>query len=218
MSGEATLRLLIADDHALVREGVRRLIEEQPDMEVVAEAGDGDLAVRLAAERSPDVALVDVSMPVRDGVEVTRMMRSAAPGVKVIALTRHDDPAFVRLLLEAGAVGYVLKQSASSELTRAIREVAAGERYVDDAIRSRVSIGSEPREEASTPVLDAELTAEEEAVLRRIALGETHGHIAAALSMEVEQVLAHRASGTAKARLSSRVAIMRYAQARGWLP
>ena len=113
------LKLLLAEDHVLVREGLKSLIDDQPDMEVVAEAGDGLHAVRLAQDRMPDVALADVSMPGLDGAQVTEMITAACPRVKVIALTRHEDASFVRRLLEAGAAGYVRKQSPSTELTRA---------------------------------------------------------------------------------------------------
>ena len=129
------LRILIVDDHALVREGLKRLIHEQPDMLVVGEAGDGHEALRVAEECLPDVALVDIWMPGLDGARITQMITDACPQVKVIALTRHDDGGFVRKLLEAGATGYVLKQSALSELTRAVRAVAAGQQFVDASIR-----------------------------------------------------------------------------------
>jgi DNA-binding NarL/FixJ family response regulator len=144
------------------------------------------------------------------------MIREVAPRVQVVALTRHDDLAFVRLLLQAGANGYVLKQSASSELLYAIRRVAAGEQYIDASIRFGTPAADDEAADSALRV-DADLTAEEEAVLRRIALGQTHAEIARALSIEFEQVLAHRASAMEKAGLPSRVAIVRYAQARGWL-
>jgi DNA-binding NarL/FixJ family response regulator len=164
----------------------------------------------------PDVALVDVSMPGLDGVQVTQMITAACPRVKVIALTRHDGGSFVRRLLEAGAAGYVLKQSASTELTRAIRTVAAGERYIDSAIRR-------PSAVPPVSVLPAaatngeELTTEEEQVLRLIALGHSHQEVARELSLDIARVLAIRAAATSKTGVSSRVAIARYAETRGWL-
>ena len=210
-----TIKILLADDHALVREGLKRLIEDQPDMQVVADAGDGVRAVRLAQDLTPDLALVDVSMPGLDGVQVTAMITASCPRVKVIALTRHNDGSFVRRLLEAGAAGYVLKQSASTELTRAIRAVAAGERYIDTAIRaaSPESPWSAP---TPPPTNVADLTTEEKQVLRLIALGHTHQEIATKLSLDVARVLAIRVAATSKIGVSSRGAIVGYAKTRGW--
>ncbi|HEX6599260.1 MAG TPA: response regulator transcription factor [Gemmatimonadaceae bacterium] len=214
--GTTRLKILLADDHALVREGLKRLIDDQPDMQVTAEAGDGVHAVRLAQDLTPDIALVDVSMPGLDGVQATQMITAACPRVKVIALTRHDDGSFVRRLLEAGATGYVLKQSASTELTRAIRAVAAGERYVDSAIRGASAVPP-PSAPAAPATNTAELTTDEEQVLRLIALGHSHSEIATRLALDVARVLAIRATATSKTGASSRVAIVRYADARGWL-
>jgi DNA-binding NarL/FixJ family response regulator len=210
------LKLLLAEDHVLVREGLKRLIDDQPDMEVIAEAGDGVRAVRLVQDLMPDVALVDVSMPGLDGAQVTQMVTASYPRVKVIALTRHDDASFVRRLFEAGAAGYVLKQSASTELTRAIRAVAAGERYIDSAIRG-LSAVPPPSAPAAPATNVADLTTDEEQVLRLIALGHSHPEIATKLSLDVARVLAIRAAATSKTGASSRVAIVRYAERRGWL-
>lgn len=214
--GTTTLKILLADDHALVREGLKRLIDDQPDMQVTAEAGDGVRAVRLAQDLTPDIALVDVSMPGLDGVQATQMITAACPRVKVIALTRHDDGSFVRRLLEAGAAGYVLKQSASTELTRAIRAVAAGERYVDSAIRGTSAVPP-PSAPAAPATNGAGLTTDEEQVLRLIALGHSHSEIATRLALDVARVLEIRATATSKTGGSSRVAIVRYAESRGWL-
>ena len=145
MASVKKLRILIVDDHPLVRDGLKRLINDQPDMLVAGEAGDGHEALRFAKERLPDVALVDIWMPGLDGARVTQMITDACPQVKVIALTRHDDGGFVRQLLEAGATGYVLKQSALSELTRAVRAVAAGQQFVDASIRLRSPLPRQAR-------------------------------------------------------------------------
>jgi DNA-binding NarL/FixJ family response regulator len=217
MADKATrLKLLLAEDHVLVREGLKRLIDDQPDMEVIAEAEDGMRAVRVAQDVMPDVALVDVSMPGLDGVQVTQMITASCPRVKVIALTRHNDRSFVRRLLEAGAAGYVLKQSASTELTRAIRTVAAGERYIDSAIRGASAVP--PASALPAPATNgAELTTDEEQVLRFIALGHSHQEIARKLSLDIARVPAIRAAATSKTGVSRRVAIVRYAETRGWL-
>lgn len=132
------LRVLPAEDHVTVREGLRRLVDEQGDMEVVAEAGDGREAARLAQELVPDVAVMDVSMPGWDGLKATRELSGACPQVRVLALTRHEDPGFIAEMLKAGAKGYVLKQSASGELIRAVRAVAAGQCYLDPAVTAKV--------------------------------------------------------------------------------
>jgi DNA-binding NarL/FixJ family response regulator len=218
MASVTKLRILIVDDHALVREGLKRLVHEQPDMLVVGEAGDGHEALCLAKEHLPDVALVDIWMPGPDGARVTQMITAACPQVKVIALTRHDDAGFVQKLFEAGAMGYVLKQSALSELTRAVRAVAAGQQFVDASIRCAVTSsvsGSTLAEPAAAS--EIALSLEEQTVLRLIAAAYTLQEIAASLSIDVTEVLATRSVAMAKAGLATRTDVVRYAQARGWL-
>jgi two-component system, NarL family, response regulator NreC len=212
------LSILIVDDHALVREGLKRLIHEQLDMLVVGEAGDGHEALRLAKERLPDVALVDIWMPGLDGASVTQMIMDACPQVKVIALTRHDDAGFVRKLLEAGATGYVLKQSALSELMQAVRAVAAGQQFVDASIRGAVppSPSDPSRPEPAAAPEDA-LSSQEQSVLRLIAAAYTSQEIATSLSIDMTEVLATRSAAMAKAGLATLTDVVRYAQARGWL-
>lgn len=153
MANEKKLRVLLIDDHALVREGLTRLINDQADMEVIADAADGHTGVQLAQELVPDVALVDVSMPGLDGTQVTRRIASTCPRVRVIALSRHNDGSFVQRLLDAGASGYALKQSASTELTGGIRAVAAGEQYLDRSIRltPALSTGTAPASPRRAP-------------------------------------------------------------------
>jgi DNA-binding NarL/FixJ family response regulator len=215
VAAEKVLRVLLIDDHALVREGLKALIDDQPDMQVIGDAGEGHLGVRLAQDLEPDIALVDVSMPGLDGTQVTQLISTTCPRVRVIALSRHDDGSFVRRLFDAGAVGYVLKQSASTELTRGIRSVAAGERYLDRSIRQA------PLPAAGTPPpatgARIELTMEEERVLGMIALGHSQEEIASLSSMDLARVLAIRAAAMAKAGLTTRAAIVRFAEERGWL-
>jgi DNA-binding NarL/FixJ family response regulator len=215
MATSNQLRILLIDDHALVREGLRRLIDDQPDMEVIADAGDGQLGVQLAQDLTPDIALVDVSMPGLDGAQITQMITKTCPRVRVIALSRHDEDGFVRRLLEAGASGYALKQSASTELARGIRAVAAGERYLDPCIgRARAAVTAIPRSASGVP---AALSVDEERVLGMIALGHSHHEIADLLSLDMDHVLAIRETAVLKAGLTTRSAIARYAQERGWL-
>jgi two-component system response regulator NreC len=214
MASEITHRILIADDHALVRDGLKRLINDQKDMEVVAEAGEGAEAVRLAAALRPSIALVDVSMPGWDGIKIAETLSQACPDVKIIAVTRHNEDSFVRRMMAAGARGYVLKQSSFGLLARAIRDVARGSEYIDPGTapliptqvqrRSLDSHGSEP------------LTAVEERVLRLLADAHTVPEIAERLAMPADHVAKLKASVMHKAGLSTRVHIMEYARARGW--
>ncbi|MBX9585411.1 MAG: response regulator transcription factor, partial [Gemmataceae bacterium] len=132
------IRVLLADDHAVVREGLKALLNAAPGLEVVGEAADGPAAVELAARLDPDVVVVDVSMPGFGGAEVTARVKQADPGRKVLALTVHEDRGYLRLLLEAGASGYVLKRAAADELVRAVRAVAAGGTYLDPSLAGAV--------------------------------------------------------------------------------
>ena len=215
MADANKLRVLLIDDHALVREGLTRLVDDQPDMEVIAEAGDGHLGVRLAQDLGPDIALVDVSMPGMDGMQVTQIIATTCPQVRMIALSRHDDASIVRRLLEAGASGYVLKQSASTQLTSGIRAVAAGEQYLDAAIRLTPNPAVGVPRRAFTA--RAELTVEEERVLGMIASGHSHAETANLLSIELVKVLTIREAAMSKAGLTTRGEIVRFAQERGWL-
>ena len=215
MASTNKLRVLLIDDHTLVREGLKRLIDAQPDMQVIADASDGHTGVRLAKDFDPDIALVDVSMAGLDGMQVTQMIVSSCPRVRVIAVSRHTDSSIVRKLFDAGVAGYVLKQSPSTDLTRGIRSVAAGERFLDASIRPAPAslIGTPP----TVGTGRAELTVEEERVLGMIALGHSNEETATVLSMELAQVLAIRQAAASKAGLTTRGAIVRYAQERGWL-
>lgn len=132
------LRILIAEDHETVRDGLRLIVNSQEDMEVVGEASDGRVAVRVAQELNPDIVLMDVSMPGLNGLIATAKLKRIAPGIKIVTLTRHTDEAYLQELLQAGVCGYVLKQSASTELLRAIRAVAEGRKYLDPAITGQV--------------------------------------------------------------------------------
>jgi two-component system, NarL family, response regulator NreC len=135
MSNETKIRVLVADDHVMVRNGLKRLINDQRDMVVVAEAADGPAAVRLSESSLPDLALVDMSMPGWDGITTAQNIAAACPGVRIIAVTRHGEEPFVSRMLNAGASGYVLKQSSSSALLQAVRTVAKGGQYIDPGIR-----------------------------------------------------------------------------------
>jgi two-component system, NarL family, response regulator NreC len=217
MSG-VEVRVLIAEDHGTMREGLKLLFNNEPDMSVVGEAADGREAVRLALELLPDVAVMDISMPGWDGVKATRKLTETCPQVRVLALTRHGDNGFLTEILRAGAAGYVLKQSASAELISAVRAVAAGQNYLDPSVTAKVldgRAGGPPKRnsaESGEPV-----TAREEEVLRQIALGYSNKEIAARLAVSVKTVEAHKANGARKLGLGTRMDIISYAIFRGWM-
>jgi DNA-binding NarL/FixJ family response regulator len=210
-------RVLLADDHAVVRAGLKALVDAEPDMAVVAEAGDGREAVRLAAEAKPDVAVLDLSMPEMNGAQAAAAIRRDGPAVKVLALTVHEDRSYLKQVLEAGASGYVLKRSAAEELIHAIRAVAAGGVYLDPALAGRVVAGFVGEPAAGGAPGGAALSDREEEVLRLIAQGFSNKEIAARLDVSVKTVETYKARAMQKLDLRSRVDIIRYALGRGWL-
>jgi len=186
------IRILLADDHRIVREGLRSLLERQPEVEVVAEADDGDRALELAGETRPDVILMDVAMPGLNGVEATRRLRESSPGSRVVALSMHSDRRFVMGMLRAGAAGYLLKDSAFEELADAIRAVAAGQTYLSPRIaeivvRTAVRQGDEPK-----PGLLVALTRREREVLQLVAEGRSTKEIGGLLRVSVKTIETHR--------------------------
>ena len=214
---EGKIRVLLAEDHRTVREGVRLLLDAQPDMEVVAEAGDGRAALRLAKELAPDIVLMDVSMPEMNGLQATERMREDSPAVRVVMLTRHTDKAYLQQLLQAGAAGYVLKLSDPAVLLQAVRAVAAGGIYLDPAVTGKALSGYFGRRAGGGSVAEVNLSERETEVLRHIALGYSNKEIAALLSLSVKTVEAHKANAMRKLDMHSRIDIVRYAILRGWL-
>jgi two-component system response regulator NreC len=206
------IRVLIAEDHETVRHGLKLLVDGEPDMEVIGETGDGRSAVSRAESLKPTVAVLDISMPEMNGLQAARAIRERTPECAVVALTRHADQAYVRELLQAGAAGYVLKQSASRELLKAIRAAARGERYVDSSLATRAI--SAPRQRGvRAPIV----TERETAVLRLMALGHSNKEISAALSISVKTVEVHKANGMRKLDLHGRIDVVKYAVLQGWL-
>lgn len=219
VSGEAAemLRVVLADDHAVVREGLKALVNAQPDMHVVGEAADGESAWRVAKELLPDVLVIDLSMPVMGGAEATARVRRDCPSVKVLALTVHEEQLYLTQLLRAGATGFVLKRAAAVELVRAVRSVASGGTYVDPSLTGTLVAGYLDAERAAErPEHDA-LSEREREVLLRIARGFSNKEIAAELGLSVKTVETYKARMAEKLGLRTRVDIVRYAAQRGWL-
>ena len=211
------LRVLLADDHVTVRHGLKLLIESQADMTVVAEASDGATAVQRALDLNPDVIVMDISMPGMNGLAATRTLKSKRPEAAIVTLTRHGDEAYLQELLRAGVSGYVLKQSAPSELLQAIRAAAAGGQYLDSTLTARVTAGFLGREGKRASKSSAALSERESEVLRLIASGYSNKEIAARLSLSVKTVEAHKANAMRKLDLNGRIDIVKYAVLQGWL-
>jgi two-component system response regulator NreC len=211
------LRIIIAEDHKTVREGLRLIVESQDDMEVVGEAGNGREAVSLAEKLKPDIVLMDVSMPELNGLTASAKLKRILPDVKILTLTRHTDEAYLHELLQAGVSGYVLKQSESNELLRAIRAVAAGNNYLDPAITGKVFDNFAKNSGKLRGEIRGELTSRESETLRYIALGYNNREIAERFDLSVKTVEAHKANAMHKLDLKSRKDIITYAILQGWM-
>jgi len=212
-----TLRILLADDHVVMREGLRSLINSQPDMDVVGEADNGRAALLKVRELQPDMIVLDVSMPELNGIQVTERVKRICQRIKVLVLTAHDDSGYLRQLLEAGASGYLLKKAAAEELINAIRVVAAGGVYLDPTLAGKVVSGYVGKSRLRGETQGNELSEREAEVLRLVAWGYTNKEIAAYLSISVKTVESHKANLMEKLGLKSRVEIVRYALRQGWL-
>jgi two-component system, NarL family, response regulator NreC len=208
------VRVLIVDDHAVVRSGIRLLLAQEEDIEPVGEAGTGKEAIFQARALKPDIILMDVVMPDQTGLEVLPTLVREHPEVKVLLLSMQDDPRYVREAFAAGASGYVLKEAADTEVVAAVREVAAGGRYVDPELGARM-IAAEAA--AARRAEDDPLSDREHEVLRLLAMGHTNQEIAGQLYISVRTAETHRAHIMQKLRLSSRAELVRYAIAQGLL-
>lgn len=208
------IRVLIADDHAIVRTGLRALIASEPSLELAGEATGGYEAIELVGKTRPDVLLLDLSMPDLDGIAVTRRLKPQAPGLRILILTIHEDEALLREAIRAGASGYILKRAAEAELISAIRVVMRGDLYVDPALLR--SLFLETGKEAASERRPVEaLTPRETEVLKLIVQGYTNRQIAEELCISVRTVEGHRANLSEKLGLRSRVELVRYAREHG---
>ena len=214
MSKKGSIRVLIVDDHAVVRSGLRLLLDREPDIEPVGEAGTGREAVFEARTHKPDVILMDVVMPDQTGLEALPTLLHETPDVKVLLLSMQDDPRYVREAFAAGASGYVLKEAADAEVVNAVREVARGGRYVNPELGARL-VAAEA--EAQRRAEEDPLSDREREVLRLLALGHTNQEIARQLYISVRTAETHRAHIMQKLRLASRADLVRYAMAQGLL-
>lgn len=207
------IRIVIADDHAIVRDGLRSLIEAQPGLQVIGEAADGEEAWRRAYNLQPDVILLDLSMPRVSGTDIAERIVRDCPRVRVLALTAHEERGYVTRLLRAGAAGYLVKRTAAGELVRAIRVIAAGGSYVDPTLAG--ALFTEPARGAAEARVGA-LTRRESEVLQLVVRGHLNKEIAAALAIGVKTVETHKANAMAKLGLTSRAALVRFALDQGW--
>jgi len=212
------IKVLIADDHAVVREGTRQILEQEADLDVVAEAGDGEEAVRLAGDFKPDVAMIDIAMPKVDGIEATRRIKALYPTIAVLILTAYDDDQFVFSLLEAGAAGYLLKSVRGRELIDAVRAVHAGESVLHPVIARKVlnrftPVSGEPRGRKTSEVLSER----EAVVLKLAARGLSNQDIANELCLSLRTVQAHLGHIFNKLQVSSRTEAVVHALKEGWV-
>jgi DNA-binding NarL/FixJ family response regulator len=212
-----SLRVLLADDHVTVRHGLKLLIDGEPDMKVVSEASDGESAIQRAVALKPDVIVMDISMPGMNGLTATKKLRALQPDAAIVTLTRHGDDAYLQELLRAGVSGYVLKQSAPTELLQAIRAVAGGGQYLDSSLTARVTAGFLGGEGKRVAKSGAAVSDRESEVLRLIASGYSNKEIAARLALSVKTIEAHKANAMRKLGLNGRIDIVKYAVLQGWL-
>ena len=214
----SAIRVLIADDHALVREGTRRMLEQETDMQVVGEAGDGEETVKLACELKPDVAIVDIAMPKLDGIEATRQIKERCPSVTILILSAYDDDQFIFSLLEAGAAGYLLKTVRSRELVDAVRAVYSGESVLHPSVARKVlnrfvsASGKAQSKEASSLLSEREME-----VLKLAAKGFSNQDIADKLCLSIRTVQGHLGHIFNKLQVGSRTEAVVHALKEGWV-
>jgi len=203
------IRVLLADDHSIVRAGLRRIVEESGDMEVIAEASDGREAIRLIRQNPPDVAVIDLSMPDVDGLEVISQVYDESPALPMLVLTMHEEDQYVARAIEAGAMGYLTKQSAPEQLVKAIRKVMTGHRFLTEKAAEALALRLVRGAQSQTP-LDM-LSMRELQVLRRLALGNTNREIADAYRISIKTVDTYRQRLLKKLNLRNNAELSRFA-------
>ena len=217
MSESEPLRVLLADDHILVREGTRQILEREPDLHVVAEAGDGREAIDLVKREQPDVVIMDISMPVMNGIEATKGIKEIAPKTAVLVLTAYDDDQYVFAILEAGAAGFLLKNARGSSLIDAVRRVARGESVLHPAIAQKVLRRVTRKEPEEDEIAADSLTERELEVLKLAARGLSNREIADDLVVSPRTVQSHMANIFGKLQVGSRTEAVMVGLRRGWL-
>jgi two-component system response regulator NreC len=210
------IKILVVDDHAIVREGVRMILAKEPDLEVVGEAGDGAQALELTERMRPDVVIMDISMPGMGGIEATQTLRAQHPDVQVLALTMHEDESYVFQLLRAGAAGYVLKRAAAQDLVQAVRAAAKGDAFLYPSVARKVVEDYLKRVESGEERERYDgLTGREKEILTLIAQGLSNQQIAEKLYISIKTVQTHRAHILEKLGLHDRTELVRYAIRKG---
>jgi len=211
------IRITLADDHPVVLAGMKALLEPIQDITIVGEATDGQSAIEIIDQRKPDIAVLDISLPIIGGIELAKRISVDFPDVRLLALTVHEDRAYVQPMMQAGARGYLLKRSAADELVRAIRAVADGGLYLDPAIAEKALPTPSGDHAPSAKAGHLDLTPRETEVLRFIAQGFSNKEIAARLDVSVKTVETHKSRGIDKLGLFTRADIVRYGVSQGWL-
>ncbi|MGQ9903205.1 MAG: response regulator [Anaerolineae bacterium] len=222
MSNKLPVRILLVDDHSVLRAGLRLLLNSQPDLNVIGEAGDAREALALAESLQPDLILLDLTMPGLSGIEALPALRRLAPSARILVLTMHDDESYLRQALRKGAAGYVLKKAADTELISAIQAVLRGEVYIHSALtrsllNNLVAPADKPSPEPARDELWQTLSERESEVLRLVARGHTNAEIAERLSLSVKTVETYRARGMEKLGLRTRAQLVQAALAKGIL-
>lgn len=210
-------RVFLADDHVLVRDGVKSIINAQPDMSVVGEADDGPDTIAKCRQLQPDVVITDISMAGMNGAEVTRQLSRLCPSSKTLVLTMHESAAYLRQMLEAGASGYVIKRSSSEDLLHGIRSVADGGTYIDPRVAEKLAAGMRAQKSTDKSPVSAALSEREMDVIRMTAEGYTSREIAQTLNIGKKSVDTYKSRAMSKLGLESRTDIVRYAMSQGWL-
>jgi DNA-binding NarL/FixJ family response regulator len=211
------VRILLVEDHETVRQGLKLLIDREPDMEVVDEASDGAQAIERGQRQDIDVVIMDLSLPKVSGLVATRKLKDLRPDLAIVGLTRHADKTFLQEILRAGALGYVLKQSPHAELFRAVRAAAGGLQYIDPALTHHLAapFAAQDRKRSRRVVVGP--TERESEVLRLVSQGYSNKEIAGQLGLSVKTIEVHKANGMQKLGLRGRIELMRYALHQGWL-